>query len=99
VTVVESRPAGADASIGQNCVDASREGRAAHRFLAACQEPFTQALELERYLALAEDPAESVRAQEYCDLIVQGVNAGCMATNAQFCFLRICQQRLERSTR
>ncbi|KAA9131468.1 hypothetical protein F3N42_09115 [Marinihelvus fidelis] len=95
VTVVPAHESGADASVGQNCVDSSREGRASHRFLGACQEPFSEALELERYLALAEDPAASPRAESYCALIAQGVNAGCLATNAQFCFLRICQQRLE----
>ena len=67
----------------------------AHQFLPACQQQFREALEVERFLARAPDPLQSRRAQEYCDLIAQGVSNGCMATSETFCYLHVCQQLVE----
>lgn len=68
----------------------------AQQFLSGCQQPFNQALKLEPALARAADPASSPRLVEYCELITAGVNAGCMATNATFCYLPLCQQLREK---
>ena len=92
VNVVSSRPA--DTGMGQNCLG-TQEEKAVSMFHSDCQVEFNKALELERYLAAADDPASSRRAQEYCDLIAQGVANGCMATSQTFCYLQICQQRQE----
>lgn len=74
----------------------SEQGEVAHQFLPACQQQFREALEVERFLARAPDPVESRRAQEYCDLIAQGVSNGCLATSEIFCYLHVCQQLVER---
>ena len=64
-------------------------------FLAACMEPFNEALKLEPQLLKSADPANSRVGRQYCELITTGVQSGCMATSAQFCFLSICQQMRE----
>jgi hypothetical protein len=78
------------------CLARRLRGEREVRLLPVCNEPFRQALDLERFLARADDPVDSSRAGEYCDLIAQGVHAGCPATSEIFCYLRICQQRVER---
>jgi len=92
VNVVPARPAARPAV--EDCLGASGPERA-HLFLPQCQEAFNEALKLERFLVKAEDPLQSPRAEQYCELITQGVNAGCMATSATFCYLYLCQQRLD----
>jgi hypothetical protein len=76
------------------CLGAQGEDRV-HPFLGVCNQPFNDALRLEPLLLKAPDPLQSIRAREYCDLITQGVQAGCMATSRQFCFLDLCQQLRE----
>lgn len=66
-----------------------------HGFLAVCREPFTKALELEPFLLESDDPVSSRAGKRYCAFITEGVQAGCMATSAQFCFLDICQAQRE----
>ena len=66
-----------------------------HQFLAVCREPFIEALKLEPLLLEATDPAGSVTARRYCAFITEGVQAGCMATSDQFCFLPRCQELRE----
>lgn len=67
-------------------------------FLGVCIEPFNKALELERFLLESDDPVNSRAGERYCALITEGVQAGCMATSNQFCFLDICQAQREKST-
>jgi hypothetical protein len=85
---VAARPAASE------CLGVASSGRA-QLFLAQCQQPFNQALELEPALVRAQDPLRSPQAREYCALITEGVNAGCMATSATFCYLHLCQQLRE----
>ncbi len=72
------------------CLGAQSGGRV-HAFLSSCQEPFNQALALEPRLLEAEDPTASRSLRRYCDLVTEGVQSGCMATSAQFCFLPLCR--------
>lgn len=74
-----------------DCLGAQPGGPRVQSFLAVCMEPFNEALELEPLLLESPDPARSRAARRYCDLITQGVQAGCMATSDQFCFLPVCQ--------
>ncbi len=76
----------------RDCLGAQEGGFRPQSFLAACQEPFNQALELETLLLESDDPAASSTGRRYCAFIVEGVQAGCMATSDQFCFLHICQE-------
>jgi hypothetical protein len=92
VTELPSDPPEADAGIGQGCLDPA----APHQFLPRCAEAFRGALALEAELAAAADPSRAPEAEEYCALVAQGVQAGCPADSALFCFLRICQQRADR---
>lgn len=75
----------------RECLGAQPGGPRVHGFLAVCLEPFNKALELEPFLLESDDPASSRTAQRYCALITEGVQAGCMATSDQFCFLDVCQ--------
>ncbi len=75
-----------------DCLGAQASGARVQSFLAVCQEPFNQALELEPLLLDSPDPAVSRAARRYCALITEGVQAGCMATSDQFCFLHLCRQ-------
>lgn len=77
------------------CLGAQSGGPVAHGFLAVCKEPFNKALALEPFLLESDDPASSRAGQRYCAFITEGVQAGCMATSAQFCFLDICQAQRE----
>jgi hypothetical protein len=81
----------------RECLGAQPGGPRVQAFLAVCMEPFNEALKLEPFLLEAEDPATSRAGRRYCDFITQGVQAGCMATSAQFCFLDICQTMRETS--
>lgn len=77
----------------RDCLGAQPGGHRAQGFLAVCMEPFNEALTLEPLLLESPDPAASRAGRRYCELITQGVQAGCMATSDQFCFLALCQQR------
>lgn len=79
----------------RECLGAQPGGPRVHGFLAVCLEPFNKALELEPFLLESEDPVNSRAAKRYCAFITEGVQAGCMATSAQFCFLDICQAQRE----
>ncbi len=85
------------ASRPDNCLGAQAGEPQVHQFLAVCREPFIEALELEPLLLEATDPAGSVTARRYCAFITEGVQAGCMATSDQFCFLHVCQALRERA--
>ncbi len=85
------------ASRPQNCLGAQAGEPQVHQFLAVCQEPFIEALKLEPLLLETSDPAGSVTARRYCAFITEGVQAGCMATSDQFCFLHVCQALRERA--
>lgn len=77
------------------CLGAQAGGSRVHGFLAVCMEPFNKALELERFLLESDDPVNSRAGERYCAFITEGVQAGCMATSDQFCFLDICQAQRE----
>ncbi len=79
------------ASKPDRCLGAQRDGAPVQTFLPVCQEPFNEALKLERFLLELENPASSPVARRYCAHITAGVQAGCMATSDQFCFLHVCQ--------
>lgn len=79
------------ASRPTHCLGAQSAGPEVHGFLAVCREPFMEALKLEPLLLDMPDPAGSVTARRYCAFITEGVQAGCMATSDQFCFLHVCQ--------
>lgn len=79
------------ASRPDRCLGAQPGGAPVQGFLAVCQEPFNEALALEPFLLKLDDPAGSRAARRYCDYITAGVQAGCMATSDQFCFLHLCQ--------
>lgn len=81
------------------CLGAQPGEPVAHGFLAVCKEPFTKALELEPFLLESDDPVSSRAGKRYCAFITEGVQAGCMATSAQFCFLDICQAQREAEQR
>lgn len=81
----------------RECLGAQPGGSRVHAFLAVCMEPFNKALELEPFLLESEDPVNSRAAKRYCAFITEGVQAGCMATSNQFCFLDICQAQREAS--
>jgi len=78
--------------VRDDCLGAQSETPRAHQFLAVCQESFNEALTLEPRLLESADPAASRAGRRYCALITEGVQAGCMATSDQFCFLSICQE-------
>ena len=92
LTEVPAHQPAAEPRYGQNCLDPKQP----HHFLPVCAEPFRAALELEQELAKSEAPVDSPQATEYCELIAQGVQAGCPATSALFCYLRVCQELLEK---
>lgn len=77
------------------CLGAQPGGQITHDFLPVCMEPFNKALELEPFLLESDDPVGSRAGKRYCAFITEGVQAGCMATSAQFCFLDICQAQRE----
>jgi hypothetical protein len=79
------------ASKPEGCLGAQPGGPRTQLFLPICQEPFNQALELEPFLLESDDPQSSRAARRYCAFITEGVQAGCMATSDQFCFLHLCQ--------
>jgi hypothetical protein len=79
------------ASRPTNCLGAQPGEPQMHGFLALCREPFIEALKLEPLLLESPDPAGSTTARRYCAFITEGVQAGCMATSDQFCFLHVCQ--------
>ena len=95
VTVVPAQTSPDRKPDASRCLGAQPGGVRAQGFLGACFEPFNAALELEPALLKSADPASTATAQRYCDLITRGVQAGCMATSAQFCFLSLCQQLRE----
>ena len=85
-------PAAPPASpVTRTCLGTQEEQRV-HHFLASCQEPFMQAIGLERRIGQSDDPANSPRTREYCALITQGVQNGCIATSDVFCYLDLCQK-------
>lgn len=84
---------GSSQPLASDCLGIASAGTT-HHFLAACQEPFSEALRLEAHIIKASKPANSSRLPEYCDLIAEGVTAGCLATSQTFCFLPLCQQRM-----
>lgn len=84
------------ASRPERCLGAQPGGPQVQLFLPVCQEPFNQALELEPFLLESPDPQSSRAARRYCAFITEGVQAGCMATSDQFCFLYLCQALSER---
>lgn len=94
LTEVPAIEPAADPAIGRNCLDPE----VYQQFLPACAEPFRAALELESRLAETANPLDSPYAMEYCDLIAQGAHAGCPASSATFCYLRVCQQLAERAS-
>lgn len=84
----------ADEPVAQSrgeCLGAQPGGPRVQGFLAVCMEPFNKALELEPFLLESDDPVNSRAGARCCALITEGVQAGCMATSDQFCFLDICQ--------
>jgi hypothetical protein len=83
------------AQSSRDCLGAQPGGPRVHHFLAVCMEPFNEALELEPFLLESDDPVNSRVGRRYCGLITEGVQAGCMATSDQFCFLDICQAQRE----
>jgi hypothetical protein len=82
-----SRPGG--------CLGAQAGGAELQRFLPVCREPFQAALELEPFLLELDDIGGSRALRRYCAFITEGVQAGCMATSDQFCFLPRCQELRE----
>ena len=78
-----------------NCIGAQEDGRPVQIFLPACQEAFNEALSLEPFLLKLDEPEGSRAARRYCEFITSGVQAGCMATSDQFCFLHLCQAQRE----
>ena len=60
-----------------------------------CREPFQAALELEPFLLELDEVSGSRTLRRYCAFITEGVQAGCMATSDQFCFLPRCQELRE----
>jgi hypothetical protein len=92
VTEIPSQRPKANPYIGQNCLDPNTP----HQFRPVCAEPFRAALELEADLTASADPLNTPELDEYCDLIGQGVHAGCPANSAVFCYLALCQQRASR---
>lgn len=79
------------ASRPEGCLGAQPGGVALQQFLPICREPFQAALEQERFLLELDDPTDSPALRRYCAFITEGVQAGCMATSDQFCFLPRCQ--------
>jgi hypothetical protein len=79
------------ASRPEGCLGAQAGGAELQRFLPVCREPFEAALDLEPFLLELEDPDGSRTLRRYCAFITEGVQAGCMATSDQFCFLPRCQ--------
>ena len=86
------------ASKPEGCLGAQPGGPRVQLFLPICQEPFNAALELEPFLLESPDPRSSRAAQRYCAFITEGVQAGCMATSDQFCFLYLCQALRDQDT-
>lgn len=84
------------ASKPDRCLGAQPDGAPVQTFLPVCQEPFNEALKLERFLLELENPGASPAARRYCAHITAGVQSGCMATSDQFCFLHLCQALRER---
>ncbi len=95
VTVVPASVSSDSKPDASRCLGAQPGGARAQGFLGACFEPFNAALELEPALLQSAAPASTATARRYCDLITSGVQAGCLATSAQFCFLPMCQQLRE----
>lgn len=83
------------ASRPEGCLGVQPGGAELQRFLPVCREPFEAALELERLLLDLEDVTDSRTLRRYCAFITEGVQAGCMATSDQFCFLPRCQELRE----
>jgi hypothetical protein len=73
------------------CLGAQAGGAELQRFLPMCRESFDAALALEPFLLELDDVSGSRALRRYCAFITEGVQAGCMATSDQFCFLPRCQ--------
>lgn len=95
VTEIPARPAMVNPDAGRNCLDPATP----HQFRPACAEPFRAAMNLEADLAAAPNALDAPELDEYCDLIAQGVHAGCPANSAVFCYLSLCQQRAQAPVR
>jgi hypothetical protein len=80
------------ASRPQGCLGAQAGGAQLQRFLPGCRESFHAALELEPFLLELDEVGDSRTLRRYCAFITEGVQAGCMATSDQFCFLPRCQE-------
>ena len=78
-----------------NCLGAQKGAAEQQRFLPMCREPFDAALALEPFLLELDNVGRSRALRRYCDYITEGVQAGCMATSDQFCFLPRCQDLRE----
>ena len=83
------------ASRPEGCLGAQAGGVQLQRFLPVCREPFESALELEPLLLRLDEVSGSRTLRRYCAFITEGVQAGCMATSDQFCFLPRCQELRE----
>ncbi|MEE4172656.1 MAG: hypothetical protein V2I57_00210 [Xanthomonadales bacterium] len=95
INVVDMPELPASRSRPTGCLGAQAGGAALQQFLPVCREPFQAALEQERFLLELEDPLGSPALRRYCASITEGVQAGCMATSDQFCFLPRCQELRE----
>lgn len=55
-----------------------------------CKFPMGKALEIERDLSAAKDPAESIWKKSYCRWIREARQDGCEVTSEHFYYLKIC---------
>ena len=94
VTVVDAyRPASGEAL--RRCLSDGDIDEAVLRFLPRCHQTAREALKVEKFLSQAAEPLASDRAPEYCNWIRQGMQNGCPANSALYCYLDVCQKLLE----
>jgi hypothetical protein len=56
----------------------------------SCKWAWGKALEIERSLAVAKDPAKSTWREPYCERLCEVYDKGCRPEDADFCFEEIC---------